>query len=58
MRKILFITALFYLLVASCHRSKSVAKEEMIKTIDSAQMSDITTREWLYGESYCEVSIF
>ena len=41
MRKLLFITALFYLLVASCHRSKSVAKEEMTKTVDSAQMSDV-----------------
>ena len=42
MKKILFITTFFYLLVASCHSSKSVAKEEeMIKTVDSAQMSDV-----------------
>lgn len=41
MRKILFITAVLYMLVASCHRSKSVAKEEMTKTVDSAQMSDV-----------------
>ena len=39
MRRILLLTAVFYLSVASCHRPKSGA-EEMMKTADSVQTSD------------------
>ena len=41
MRKVLFIIVVFYLMVASCHRSMSVVKEEMTKVVDSTETSDI-----------------